>query len=126
MDYLYRNIDDYLDKWAVSSERKPLLLRGARQVGKSSSVKNISTKFKYFVELNFESDKEVHVFFEGNLNPLEICEKLSIYYGIPIKPNETLLFFDEIQACVPAISSLRFFLHGPLRYFCFCIEPAFL
>lgn len=109
MDYLYRNIDDYLDKWAVSSERKPLLLRGARQVGKSSAVKNLSTKFKYFVDLNFESDKEVHVFFEGNLNPLEICEKLSIYYGIPIKPNETLLFFDEIQACLPAISSLRFF-----------------
>jgi uncharacterized protein len=109
MTYLYRNIDDELKIWSLKNERKPLLLRGARQVGKSSAVRNLGNNFKYFLEINFESDKDIHAFFEGNLNPFEICEKLSIYYNIPIKPDDTLLFFDEIQACIPAISSLRFF-----------------
>jgi uncharacterized protein len=109
MEYLYRNIDDDLKKWALNRERKPLLLRGARQVGKSTATRNLGKTYKHFVEVNFESDREVHSFFEGNLNPFEICEKLSIYYDTPIRPDDTLLFFDEIQACVPAISSLRFF-----------------
>lgn len=61
------------------------------------------------MEVNFESDKDIYSFFEGNLIPKDICEKLSIYYNIPIIPGETLLFFDEIQRCLPAISSLRFF-----------------
>ncbi|MFN8259188.1 MAG: AAA family ATPase [Bacteroidales bacterium] len=109
MAYLYRSIDDELKKWSLSNERKPLLLRGARQVGKSSAVRNLGRDFKYFAEINFESDRGVHGFFEGNLEPFDICEKLSLYYGVPVRPNETLLFFDEIQACVPAISSLRYF-----------------
>jgi len=109
MEYLYRNIDDDLKKWALNKERKPLLLRGARQVGKSTATRNLGKTFKYFAEVNFESDRKVHSFFEGNLDPFEICEKLSVYYDIPIRADDTLLFFDEIQACVPAISSLRFF-----------------
>lgn len=109
MEYLYRNIDDDLKKWAFSKDRKPLILHGARQVGKSTAARNLGKTFKHFTEVNFESDKEVHSFFEGNLNPFEICEKLSVYYDIPIRADDTLLFFDEIQACVPAISSLRFF-----------------
>ena len=92
--------------------RKPLLLRGARQVGKSSAVRNLARSFTYFLEVNFESDREVHTFFEGNLDPAAICEKLSLYYNIPVRPGETLLFFDEIQVCLPAISSLRFFMRN--------------
>lgn len=60
MVYFKRVIDVELKKWTQASNRKPLLLRGARQVGKSSTVKNLALSFTYFLEVNFESDKGVH------------------------------------------------------------------
>lgn len=109
MNYLNREIDKELNAWKGEKQRKPLLLRGARQVGKSSVVKNLGKTFRYYVEVNFEMDKEVKVFFQGNLSPQTICEKLSLYYNIPVVAGETLLFLDEIQSCKEAIASLRFF-----------------
>lgn len=109
MNYLGRVIDQDLEMWRSEEHRKPLLLRGARQVGKSSVVRNLGRKFKYYLEINFESDKDVRAFFQGNLNPQTICEKLSLYYEIPVVPGETLLFLDEIQGCHDALASLRFF-----------------
>jgi predicted AAA+ superfamily ATPase len=109
MDYIERQLDNELRKWQRSPSRKPLLLRGARQVGKSSAVRHLAQHFEYYVEVNFESDREVHRFFEGNVSPEGLVEKLSLYYDTPIVPEKTLLFFDEIQASLPAISSLRFF-----------------
>jgi predicted AAA+ superfamily ATPase len=107
--HLKRNIDTILLDWKKSQSRKPLLLRGARQVGKSTSVKAFAKHFDYFLEVNFESEKDIHVFFQGNMNVASICEKLSVYYNTPIEAGKTLLFFDEIQQCIPAISSLRYF-----------------
>lgn len=107
--YLSRNIDKELTSWGKEKEGKPLLLRGARQVGKSTAVRELSKQFDYFLEINFEEQRRVHQLFEGDLNPEELCENLSILYNVPIMPGKTLLFFDEIQACIPAISSLRFF-----------------
>ena len=107
--YLKRIIDKELENWKNESSRKPLLLRGARQVGKTEAVRELGKKFKYFHEINFETDKRVHLLFEGSLNPDEICENLSLLYNISIDEGETLLFFDEIQANLPAIQSLRFF-----------------
>ena len=104
-----RFINAHLNSWKTDDKRKVLLLRGARQVGKTYSVREFGKGFRYFLEINFESDKEIHQFFNGNLNPTEICNNLSVYYNTPITDSETLLFFDEIQACVPAMSSLRFF-----------------
>ena len=109
MKYLIRTIDRELELWKEAEHRKPLLLRGARQVGKSSVVRNLGRKFKYYLEVNFESDKEVKAFFQGNLNPKAICEKLSLYYETPVVAGETLLFLDEIQGCWDALASLRFF-----------------
>ncbi len=88
---------------------KPLLIRGARQVGKSTAVRELAKQFDYFLEVNFEEQRTVHTLFERDLDPVVLCENLSILYNIPIIPGKTLLFFDEIQACIPAISSLRFF-----------------
>jgi uncharacterized protein len=104
-----RNIDKTLLDWKTQEKRKPLLLRGARQVGKSTAVRVLSKHFEYFIEINFELETEAHAFFSGNLNPKAICDNLSLYFDIPIVEGKTLLFFDEIQACLPAISSLRFF-----------------
>lgn len=107
--YFSRFIDSKLIEWKLDVAKKPLLIRGARQVGKSSVVKKLGESFPYFVEVNFEMDKDVKSFFENSLHPDDICSKLSAYYNIPIVEGETLLFFDEIQSCIPAISSLRFF-----------------
>jgi len=107
--YLQREIDKELTAWRKEKEGKPLLVRGARQVGKSTAIRELSVQFDYFLEVNFEEQRQVHKLFEGDLNPRELCENLSILYNVPIIPGKTLLFFDEIQACIPAISSLRFF-----------------
>ncbi len=104
-----RFIESELNIWKQKSKRKPLLLRGARQVGKTYSIRELGKNFKYFIEINFESDKQIHGFFGENLKADEICLKLSAWYSTPIVDGETLLFFDEIQSCIPAISSLRFF-----------------
>jgi uncharacterized protein len=85
------------------------LLRGARQVGKSSSVKEIGKNFENFIEINFEENPQYKLIFEGALTPSIIAEQIAAIFGISIVPGKTLLFFDEIQACIPAISSLRFF-----------------
>ncbi len=107
--YINRLIDNILLHWKQEADRKPLLLRGARQVGKSSAVKELSTHFQYFVTLNFEAQPALHRLFEGDLNPVDLCENIAVYFNTPIIPGKTLLFFDEIQSCIPAISSLRFF-----------------
>ncbi len=107
--YHKRLIDKYLMEWKAEADRKPILMRGARQVGKSSSVRQLATQFEHFVEVNFEELPNVKSLFNTDLNPERIIENLSIFFGKPIIPGKTLLFFDEIQACPPAISSLRFF-----------------
>ncbi len=104
-----RSIFNQLLNWKESANRKVLLLRGARQVGKTFIVRELGQTFPLFMEVNFEKDTNVAGFFNQNLDPDRICIELSAYYGKPIRENETLLFFDEIQACPRAIQSLRFF-----------------
>jgi len=110
-EYLSRAIDGQLAEWKKEPDRKPLLLRGARQVGKSSTVKEFGKQFDYFFEINFEKkdSKDAKAIFEKTSSPKQICEELSVIYDIPVIPGRTLMFLDEIQACIPAISSLRFF-----------------
>lgn len=107
--YLSRNIDGELTAWRQEQQGKPLLIRGARQVGKSTAVRHLAGQFDHFLEVNFEEQRQVHTLFEGDLDPRQLCENLSLLYNVPIQPGKTLLFFDEIQACLPAISALRFF-----------------
>jgi len=104
-----RAVDQELTRWKQDQQRKVLLVRGARQVGKTYSIRKLGLGFKNFVEVNFEEIPGVKTFFEKSLNPHELCEKLSIYFKTPLKPGQTLLFLDEIQACPNAIRSLRFF-----------------
>jgi hypothetical protein len=107
--YLNRNIDQELTAWRRDKQDKPLLIRGARQVGKSTAVRHLANQFDHFLEINFEEQRQVHKLFQRDLEPRQLCENLSLLYNVPILPGKTLLFFDEIQACIPAISSLRFF-----------------
>ena len=107
--YLERSVDKELKAWSKLAERKPLLLRGARQVGKSSAVRNLATKFDHFVEVNFDENPKYSSLFEKGLTPSEICEQLSLTTNIPIVQGKTLLFLDEIQNSLAAITSLRYF-----------------
>lgn len=102
--YFERQVDKELLEWKKDSFRKPLLIRGARQVGKSSAVKHLSKQFKYFVKVDFEEKPEIKTIFDNNLEPANIISKLTTLYNKPIIPGETLLFFDEIQLCQNAIS----------------------
>ena len=109
MRYFKREIDKELEKWRLSSGHKPLILRGARQVGKTATARNLGKKFRYFLELNFEENEELCALFSKSTSVDDICENLSALYKVPIKDKETLLFLDEIQACPEAIQYLRFF-----------------
>jgi predicted AAA+ superfamily ATPase len=104
-----RKIVDHLFEWKVAPHRKPLLLRGARQVGKTFAVRQFGKSYRYYLEANFEESSDIHQFFEGSLDPAIISEKLANYFGVKIEPGETLIFFDEIQACPDALRALRFF-----------------
>lgn len=107
--HISREIDQVLLDWKNQTDRKPLLLRGARQVGKSTAVQHLAKEFDHFVEVDFEQQIEIHAFFKGNLDPKNLCDNLSLYFNTPIIAGKTLLFFDEIQSCLPAIISLRYF-----------------
>ncbi|HAJ78507.1 MAG TPA: ATP-binding protein [Fibrobacteres bacterium] len=104
-----RSIDKVLKEWKDKPDRLVLLLRGARQVGKTYSARVLGAMFSNFLEINFEEQAQTRIFFEGDLNVHEICEKFSAYSGVPIVPGETLVFFDEVQACPGCLRALRFF-----------------
>lgn len=108
-EYIQRNIDVELLEWKDNPMRKPLLLRGARQVGKSSAVRHFGNEFQFFAEVNFERHKTVKTFFQGDIDIRLIVQKIAIYINVPIEEGKTLLFLDEIQECPEAIMALRFF-----------------
>ena len=107
--YIRRAIDMELINWKNSVTRKPLLLRGARQVGKSSAIRNLGKSFTHFIEINFDEKKEWTTLFESTQNLDALIEQISIIENTPIIENETLLFLDEIQTSLPAIHLLRYF-----------------
>lgn len=104
--YFKRHIDRALEEWKNSPRLKPILLRGARQIGKSRSVRNLGEKFEYFVEVNFEFQPNVKRLFQEVTDVREIVNRLSILFNTPIESGRTLLFLDEIQSCPEAIHSL--------------------
>lgn len=109
MVYYKRLIDEKLLEWKDSPRRKPLLIRGARQVGKSTAVRELGKHFRYFVEINLEKQPDLQQLFPVNIDVKKTCDKLSGTLAIPIVPGETLVFIDEIQVCREAIMSLRYF-----------------
>ncbi len=106
---LKRYIIQDLKSWATSAEHLPLLLRGARQVGKTFVIEQLGNEyFKNFLNINFELEPEYIECFHS-LKPNEIINALQAMSRQPIIPGETLVFFDEIQNCPAAIMALRYF-----------------
>jgi len=106
-----RNITKKLVEWQNKNNRKPLLLRGARQVGKTFSIVEFGkTHFKGNVHnLNFEKNPELHSIFDPNLDSIRILAEIELILNKHIEPGTDLLFFDEIQECPKAIMALRYF-----------------
>jgi len=106
---MIRFIDTYLDNWVNKKNRKPLVLRGARQVGKTYSVQQLAKRnFEHFINLNFERHPDLISIFESN-DPGLIMAELSSYFSIPVIAGKTLVFFDEIQSAPAALKVLRYF-----------------
>ena len=109
MEYLVRNIDDELLKWKESPRRKPLLVRGARQVGKSWAIRHLGETFKHYLEVNLEKERDLCRLFEEISDVRELSQRLGAVHNVNVIPGETLLFIDEIQNCPAALKSLWFF-----------------
>ena len=106
---MHRDLLTELEIWKQRQRRKPLLLRGARQVGKSWLVRKFGETFEHLIELNFETKKQYREIFNAAINVDTIIERLKFLTATPIIPEQTLLFLDEIQACENALYALRFF-----------------
>lgn len=105
-----RNVIQDLINWKASEERKPMVLKGARQVGKTWLMKEFGQScYHSFVYFNFDEEDELQSIFETNKNPQRIIELLSMIAGEKILPGETLIIFDEIQECPEALNALKYF-----------------
>lgn len=104
-----RMIDHHLKEWKDYRLRKPLLLRGARQVGKTYAVRKLGQSFDNFVEINLETETKVRQVFDLDLDPKRMIREFSLITGKDIVPGKTLLFIDEIQAVPRALIALRYF-----------------
>lgn len=105
---MYRESISFLNNWKQRSTRKPLIIRGARQVGKTWLIEHFSNEFDGFIKINFEEFPEYRNLFHTN-DVSEIIENISLTFGRKIIPGRTLLFLDEIQTCPEAIVTLRYF-----------------
>lgn len=105
-----RTAIDALAAWKASEDRKPMVLKGARQVGKTWLMKEFGrTYYKSFAYFNFDEEDELKSVFETNKNPQRIIELLSLICGSKIEPHTTLIIFDEIQECPEALNLLKYF-----------------
>lgn len=108
-------------KWKESHSRKPLVLEGARQVGKTWLLKEFGRKyFKDVCYINFEQNDVLGEVFAGDLSPQRIIEQLSIYNGKLIEPEQTLIIFDEVQEMPRALTSLKYFCEEAPEYAICC------
>lgn len=107
---MYRKIMEKLVEWKNASDRKPLILRGARQVGKTYIIKQFGKEnYDGVAYFNFDHDKDLYNLFENTKDPNRILEQLAFIYGKAIIPGKTLIVFDEIQECPDALNSLKYF-----------------
>ena len=112
-----RKIYDKLVTWKNKSERLPLIINGARQVGKSYILKEFGEKeFDNYIIVNLEIDKALKEKFEDDLTPKSIIQYLESVHFQRIIPDKTLIIFDEIQACERALTSLKYFCEQTPEY----------
>ncbi len=116
-----RFILDRLIKWKESKYRKPLILKGARQIGKTYILKQFGEEnYEGVAYFNFDHDEDLYNLFNNTKDPKRILEQLSFIYGKAILPEKTLIIFDEIQECPNALNSLKYFQEEANEYHIVC------
>lgn len=111
MERLKRKIDQYLIDWKNDKEKMPLIVKGARQIGKTESIENFAANnYKNIIEINFILQKQYQRIFDDGYEVDTIIKNISLINPeLEFIPHETLIFFDEIQACINAATSLKSF-----------------
>ena len=114
---MYRAVIEDLIQWKQSANRKPLILQGARQVGKTWLMKEFGkTCYEDYVYLNFDEEESIKSVVEKNKDPHRIIELLSLLSGKKIFPEKTLIIFDEVQECPSALGALKYFMEKAREY----------
>ena len=111
MELLKRKIDDFLLNWKSEPNHKPLIVKGARQIGKTESIRSFARKnYKYIIEINFVLQKQYKDIFDEGFEVDTIIKNITLHDpSIEVIPNETLIFFDELQDCINCATSLKSF-----------------
>lgn len=112
-----RDIIDYLYRWKESGDRKPILLRGARQTGKTWIMREFGKEyFDYTAEFNFDKVEELNNIFEKTKDIKRILKELALFIEVPLEPGKTLIILDEIQMSEGALNSLKYFCEDAPEY----------
>lgn len=118
---MYRFAIENLYKWKKSKYRKPLIIKGARQVGKTWLMKEFGQiAYSDTVYVNFDSNSKMSELFSADLNPERIIMGLELYSGQKIYPDKTLIIFDEVQEVPRALTSLKYFCENAPQYHIVC------
>ena len=114
---LRRDIFSRLETWKDTPTRKPLIIHGARQIGKTWTMRHFGeTHYRNVAYFNFEASPELSAEFEKTKDVKRLLTTLSLFHGAPIEPKETLIIFDEIQECNAALNSLKYFCEDAPEY----------
>ena len=112
-----REIIDQFKAWKDAPDRKPILLKGARQIGKTWAMETFGKEcFKYCVKFDFDRQQELKSVFQTTKDPMRLIKELTLYCDQPILAGETLMIFDEIQECEEALNSLKYFREDAPQY----------
>lgn len=118
---MYRFAIEQLQKWKAKKHRKPLVIRGARQVGKTWLMKEFgAVAYKHIVYVNFDNNERMKNLFDGSLEVSRLITGLELYAGHKIDPDSTLLIFDEVQEVPKALTSLKYFNEDAPQYQIVC------
>ncbi len=118
---MYRNAIQKLYQWKEDKYRKPLIIQGARQVGKTWLMKEFGQKaYQDYIYINFDSNSRMSELFSSDLNPQRLILGLELYSGKKILPSDTLIIFDEVQEVPRALSSLKYFCEDAPQYHIIC------
>ena len=111
MELLKRKIDKFLVEWKNSTDKKPLIVKGARQIGKTESIRKFAkNNYKSVIEINFVLQKQYKDIFDDGFEVDTIIKNISLRNpNLEIIPGDTLIFFDELQDCINCATSLKAF-----------------
>lgn len=114
---MYRNQIEKLIEWKNNKNKKPLIIRGARQVGKTWLMREFGEKYyNNFAYINFDRNTRMEQLFSGDLNIERIIQGLKLESGVNINANDTLIIFDEVQEVPNALTSLKYFYENAPEY----------